>query len=98
MRESLHSVSQPLGPSTHSKHTENLVPLANMEGPQGVRRIENVINWNRVVSRYRIMHRKEVQPGENDNAEQDGDMPSDSVEDLHDDALLNGTSTQPTAA
>ncbi|KAK3858889.1 hypothetical protein Pcinc_034947, partial [Petrolisthes cinctipes] len=77
--------------------TENLVPLANMEGPQGVRRIENVINWNRVVSRYRIMHRKEVQPGENDNNEQDGDMPSDSMEDLHDDALLNGTSTQPTA-
>ncbi|XP_069948336.1 serine/threonine-protein phosphatase 6 regulatory ankyrin repeat subunit B-like [Cherax quadricarinatus] len=77
--------------------TENLVPLSNMEGPQGVRRIENVIKWSRVVTRYRIMHRKEVQPGEEGSQE----LPTDSVEDLHDEVLLNGgveNSDQSTAA
>lgn len=71
-----------------------------MEGPQGVRRIENVIKWSRVVNRYRIMHRKEVQPGENSDG--DHDMPTDSMEDLQEEALLNGTieanSTQPSNA
>ncbi|XP_069167057.1 serine/threonine-protein phosphatase 6 regulatory ankyrin repeat subunit B [Procambarus clarkii] len=66
--------------------TENLVPLSNMEGSQGVRRIENVIKWSRVVNRYRIMHRKEVQPGEEANPE----LPTDSVEDLQNEAMLNG--------
>ena len=83
-----------------SNPTENLVPLSNMEGPQGVRRIENVIKWSRVVNRYRIMHRKEVQPGE--NSEGENDMPTDSMEDLQEEVLLNGNiesnSTQPTNA
>ncbi|XP_050688189.1 serine/threonine-protein phosphatase 6 regulatory ankyrin repeat subunit C-like isoform X2 [Eriocheir sinensis] len=80
--------------------TENLIPLSSMEGPQGVRRIENVIKWSRVVNRYRIMHRKEVQPGENTDG--DNDLPTDSIEDLQEEALLNGTiepnSTQPSNA
>ncbi|XP_063885899.1 serine/threonine-protein phosphatase 6 regulatory ankyrin repeat subunit C-like isoform X3 [Scylla paramamosain] len=80
--------------------TENLVPLSNMEGPQGVRRIENVIKWSRVVNRYRIMHRKEVQPGEGSDGE--NDMPTDSMEDLQEEALLNGNiesnSSQPANA
>ena len=71
-----------------------------MEGPQGVRSIENVIKWSRVVNRYRIMHRKEVQPGESSDGE--NDMPTDSIEDLHEEALLNGNiesnSSQPTNA
>ncbi|MPC12767.1 Transient receptor potential cation channel subfamily M member 2 [Portunus trituberculatus] len=88
------------GETTGYPPAENLVPLSNMEGPQGVRRIENVIKWSRVVNRYRIMHRKEVQPGESSDGE--NDMPTDSMEDLHEEALLNGNiesnSSQPANA
>ncbi|XP_042867211.1 serine/threonine-protein phosphatase 6 regulatory ankyrin repeat subunit A-like isoform X3 [Penaeus japonicus] len=73
--------------------TENLVPMSNMEGPQGVRRIENVIKWSRVVNRYRAMHQREALPGEERH-----DMPTDSVQDLQEAALLNGgPETEPTS-
>lgn len=64
--------------------------MTNVEGPQGVRRIENVIKWSRVVNRYRMMNRKEVQPGDESSEGSQEDLPLDSVDDLQNEALLNG--------
>ncbi|XP_064110745.1 serine/threonine-protein phosphatase 6 regulatory ankyrin repeat subunit C-like isoform X2 [Macrobrachium nipponense] len=63
--------------------TENLVPLSNMEGPQGVKRIENVIKWSRVVQRYRMMHQIDVHPGETNDEENENEI-------MITDAVLNG--------